>query len=67
MADVEKQLARVDRGPRDEIVGSTAYRVAKKADERLAPKSKKFAQSSKDVLRRRNRTAVAARGGFFKR
>lgn len=67
VAGVEKQLTRASRGPRDEVVGSTLYRVAKKTDDRLAPKSSRHTQSSKDLLRRRNRTAVAARGGFFKR
>ncbi|CAH0049280.1 unnamed protein product [Clonostachys solani] len=67
VASVERNLTRLDRGPRDETVGSTVYRVASKNDQRLAPKAKKYTKSAKDVLLRRNRTAVASRGGFFKK
>lgn len=67
VAGVEKRLTREARGPRDQVVGSTLYRVAEKRDERLAPKVTKLARNSKDLLRRRNRTPVAPRGGFFKR
>ncbi|KAF4975855.1 hypothetical protein FZEAL_7411 [Fusarium zealandicum] len=65
IATVEKNLARQDRGPGDERVGSTVYRVAKKVDERMAPKSRKHSQSSKDILMRRNRGAAKPRSGFF--
>ncbi|KAM0559543.1 hypothetical protein ACHAPJ_004066 [Fusarium lateritium] len=65
VATVERSLARQDRGPRDERVGSTVYRVAKKADERMAPKLKKHAKSSRDLLLKRNRGAVKQRSGFF--
>ncbi|KAI5465715.1 hypothetical protein BGZ63DRAFT_374339 [Mariannaea sp. PMI_226] len=61
IADIEKSLASESRGPRDERVGSTVYRVAKKADERMAPKTSKQSKNSKDLLLKRNRTAVAAR------
>ncbi|CAG9971967.1 unnamed protein product [Clonostachys byssicola] len=67
VASVERTLTRLDRGPRDETVGSTVYRVASKNDQRLAPKAKKYTKSAKDVLLRRNRTAVPSRGGFFKK
>jgi hypothetical protein len=67
VASVERSLTRLDRGPRDETVGSTVYRVASKNDQRLAPKAKKYTKSAKDVLLRRNRTAVPSRGGFFKK
>ena len=67
VAVVERNLTRLDRGPRDEQLGSTLYRVTKKTDDRLAPKLSKHAKSSKDVLLKRNRTAVKPRGGFFKR
>ncbi|PNY29894.1 Uncharacterized protein TCAP_00189 [Tolypocladium capitatum] len=62
---VERRLSRQDRGPRDERVGSTVYRVAKAADERLAPKAKKHSKGSKNVLLKRNRTGVKPRAGFF--
>lgn len=67
VAAVEKSLARQDRGPRDERVGSTIYRVAKETDDRLAPKSKQYAKGRKDMLLKRNRTAVKPRAGFFKK
>lgn len=66
VADVEKRLTRLDRGPLDETVGSTVYRVASVTDQRLAPKSMKYSQRGKDVLLRRNRTTVKPRAGFFK-
>ncbi|KND95118.1 hypothetical protein TOPH_00545 [Tolypocladium ophioglossoides CBS 100239] len=62
---VERRLSRQDRGPRDERVGSTVYRVAKAADERLAPKAKKHSKRTKDVLLKRNRKGVKSRAGFF--
>ncbi|KAM0198815.1 hypothetical protein ACHAPA_000961 [Fusarium lateritium] len=65
VATVERSLARLDRGPRDERVGSTVYRVAKTADERMTPKLKKHTKSSKDLLLKRNRGAAKARSGFF--
>ncbi|KAH7170457.1 hypothetical protein EDB81DRAFT_775542 [Dactylonectria macrodidyma] len=58
IATVEKSLTRESRGPRDERVGSTVYRVAKKVDERIAPRLAKYTKSSKDLLLKRNRTAV---------
>ncbi|KAF5670750.1 u3 snorna associated [Fusarium heterosporum] len=65
VATVERSLARQDRGPRDERVGSTVYRVATKADERMTPKLKKHTKSSKDLLLKRNRGAAKQRSGFF--
>ncbi|KAF4951383.1 hypothetical protein FSARC_12940 [Fusarium sarcochroum] len=65
VAAVERSLARQDRGPRDERIGSTVYRVARKSDERMTPKLKKHAKSSKDLLLKRNRGAIKQRSGFF--
>ncbi|KAH6964112.1 hypothetical protein HG530_003383 [Fusarium avenaceum] len=65
VATVERSLARQDRGPRDERVGSTVYRVAKTADERMTPKLKKHTKSSKDLLLKRNRGVAKPRSGFF--
>ncbi|KAF5577948.1 u3 snorna associated [Fusarium pseudocircinatum] len=67
VATVERNLARQERGPKDERVGSTVYRVAKKTDERMAPKLKKHAKSSKDILLKRNRSVTKQRSGFFVR
>ncbi|KAF5656937.1 u3 snorna associated [Fusarium circinatum] len=67
VATVERSLARQERGPKDERVGSTVYRVAKKTDERMAPKLKKHAKSSKDILLKRNRSVTQQRSGFFVR
>ncbi|KAF5985398.1 u3 snorna associated [Fusarium coicis] len=67
VATVKRSLARQERGPRDERVGSTVYRVAKKTDERMAPKLKKHAKSSKDILLKRNRSVTKQRSGFFVR
>ncbi|KAI1448387.1 hypothetical protein F5Y02DRAFT_376007 [Annulohypoxylon stygium] len=61
--------------PRDQVVGSTRYRVlAEQGDQKLAPKIQKNARSSKEVLlkRRRGRAMVAGAGaggkkGFFVR
>ncbi|KAM0436948.1 hypothetical protein ACHAPT_002663 [Fusarium lateritium] len=64
---VERTLARQDRGPRDERVGSTVYRVAKKVDETMAPKLRKNARSSKELLLRRNRSTTKPRSGFLVR
>lgn len=66
-ATVHRQLTRLERPARDERVGSTVYRVAKRTDGRLAPKAKRYAQSGKNVLLRRNRTAVKPRAGFLRR
>ncbi|KAM6539815.1 hypothetical protein FALCPG4_001569 [Fusarium falciforme] len=62
---VERTLARQNRGPKDERVGSTVYRVAKKVDESMAPKLRKHARSSKELLLKRNRSAAKPRSGFL--
>lgn len=64
---VERTLARQNRGPKDERVGSTVYRVAKKVDESMAPKLRKHARSSKELLLKRNRSAAKPRSGFLVR
>lgn len=65
VVNVERDLARLDKGPRDERVGSTVYRVSKQVDQRLAPKARKQSQNSRDLLMKRNRTPVQPRKGFF--
>lgn len=67
VSGVEKRLTRLDVGPKDEVVNSTVYRVAKKTDERMAPKLKKHTKSSKDLLLKRNRPAAKSGTGFFKK
>jgi U3 small nucleolar RNA-associated protein 16 len=67
VSGVEKRLTRLDAGPKDEVVNSTVYRVAKKTDERMAPKLKKHTKSSKDLLLKRNRPAAKSGTGFFKK
>ncbi|KAG6059248.1 hypothetical protein E4U17_006622 [Claviceps sp. LM77 group G4] len=65
---VERRLARQAKGPRDEVIGTTVYRVSKDVDARMAPKVKKSAQSAKDALLRRGRQPVQGKGpGFSKR
>ncbi|KAM0514325.1 hypothetical protein ACHAPE_006906 [Trichoderma viride] len=67
VSGVEKRLTRLDAGPKDEVVNSTVYRVAKKTDERMTPKLKKHAKSSKDLLLKRNRPAAKSGTGFIKK
>lgn len=68
VATVERRLTLLDKGPKDERVGSTVYRVAKKTEERLPPKLKKHTRSTKAVLLKRNRSAVVKpRAGFFRK
>lgn len=67
VSGIEKRMAKDGRGPRDEVIGSTVYRVSKKVDERLAPKARKHSKSSKNLLLRRGRAPVKAGSGFFKR
>ncbi|TGJ85621.1 hypothetical protein E0Z10_g3148 [Xylaria hypoxylon] len=59
------------KGPRDEVVGSTRYRVlAQQSDDRLAPKVNKDSRASKEALLRRKRVPAASnkkRGFFVKR
>ena len=57
--------------PRDEVVGSTRYRVlAEQGDPRLAPKADRNSLRAKEALLRRGRTGVTLnkkRGFFVKR
>ncbi|KAI1757425.1 hypothetical protein F4782DRAFT_129337 [Xylaria castorea] len=59
------------KGPRDEVVGSTRYRVlAEQSDPRLAPKANKNSRRVKEDLLRRGRARVTSnkkRGFFVKR
>ncbi|KAG6006129.1 hypothetical protein E4U21_007365 [Claviceps maximensis] len=65
---VERRLARQGKGPRDEVIGSTVYRISMDVDASMAPKAKKLSQNSKNALLRRGRQPVQAKGsGFFKR
>ncbi|GKT88488.1 LOW QUALITY PROTEIN: U3 snoRNA associated [Colletotrichum tofieldiae] len=61
----EAQIARESRGPKDEVVGSTLFRVVKKEDERLAPKAQKYSVNAKRALLARGRAPVKARKGFL--
>ncbi|KZL80378.1 hypothetical protein CI238_08970 [Colletotrichum incanum] len=61
----EAQIARESRGPKDEVVGSTLFRVVKKEDERLAPKAQKHSVNAKKALLARGRAPVKARKGFL--
>ncbi|KID91010.1 hypothetical protein MGU_01964 [Metarhizium guizhouense ARSEF 977] len=67
VSGVEKRMSRDGRGPRDEVIGSTVYRISKKVDGRLAPKARKYSKSSKDILLKRGRAPVQGRSGFFKK
>lgn len=62
---IEKRLARQGRGPRDEAIGSTVYRVSRDVDARLAPKVRKYARSSKHALLKRGREPVKGPGSSF--
>ncbi|KAI3336586.1 hypothetical protein HD806DRAFT_10368 [Xylariaceae sp. AK1471] len=58
------------KGPRDEVVGSTRYRVlAEQSDARLAPKANKNSRRVKEDLLRRGRVGVVLnkKRGFFVR
>ncbi|CEI38811.1 hypothetical protein FVEN_g4658 [Fusarium venenatum] len=65
VAAVEKELARQSRGPKDERVGSTVFRVAQKTDERMVPKTKRQTKNHMNDLLKRNRSAAKPRSGFF--
>lgn len=65
VSSIENKLTRLDKAPRDERIGATVYRVAKKTDERMAPKLKKHSRNIKEDLLKRNRSAVKSRSGFF--
>ncbi|KAK2741646.1 hypothetical protein CKAH01_06987 [Colletotrichum kahawae] len=59
------QISREGRGPKDEVVGSTVFRVVKQEDQRLAPKSHKYSIGTKKAMLARGRTAVGAKKGFL--
>ncbi|CCF46606.1 hypothetical protein CH063_15308 [Colletotrichum higginsianum] len=61
----EAQIARESRGPKDEVVGTTVFRVVKKEDERLAPRAQKSSVNAKKALLARGRAPVKARKGFL--
>ncbi|KAL0931990.1 uncharacterized protein CTRU02_212943 [Colletotrichum truncatum] len=65
LSAVEAQIARESRGPKDEVVGTTVFRVAKKEDERMTPRAQKYSVNAKKALLARGRTPVKARKGFF--
>lgn len=63
---IENRLSKQgNKGPRDVTVGSTVYRVAKKVDQRLAPKVQKQGMGAKEALLRRGRAPAPMRGGGF--
>ncbi|KAF4914530.1 hypothetical protein CGCVW01_v010589 [Colletotrichum viniferum] len=59
------QISREGRGPKDEVVGSTVFRVVKQEDQRLAPKSHKYSIGTKKAMLARGRTAVGVKRGFL--
>lgn len=60
-------LVREKKLPKDQKVGSTVLRVvAKRGDERLAPKSNKQSVNLKELLMRRDRKPQVKRGFFVK-
>ena len=65
VSGIERSLARQNKGPADEAIGTTVYRVAKKTDDRMAPKVKQYSKSTKELLLKRNRVAAKPRGGFL--
>lgn len=63
-------LGKEGKAPRDQIVGSTVYRVmADERNDKLAPKMNKNSRNLKDALLRRNRVGVtlAKSKGFLKK
>ncbi|ETS75731.1 hypothetical protein PFICI_12675 [Pestalotiopsis fici W106-1] len=68
--DAMNALSKEGRAPKDEIVGSTAYRVMMdEADQTLAPRANQNSKSVKEMLLHRRRVGVAPTKakGFFKR
>lgn len=68
--DAMQALSMEGRAPRDEIVGSTAYRVmVDQADQKLAPRANHNSKNVKEMLLHRRRVGVAPTKvkGFFKR
>ncbi|PHH63953.1 hypothetical protein CDD81_5172 [Ophiocordyceps australis] len=64
MAALERTMSRQERGPRDQVIGSTVYRVVSKQEQRLAPKMNKHSRNFKDELRVRGRAMQKPRGGL---
>lgn len=68
VSSIEKRLTKDGRGPRDEVIGSTVYRVTEKVDERLAAKANKRSKSAKEMLLSRGRAPAKSRSaGFLKK
>lgn len=65
VAGIERSLARQNKAPGDEAIGTTVYRVANKTDDRMAPKAKQHSKSTKELLSKRNRVATKPRGRFL--
>ncbi|KAK6075435.1 U3 snoRNA associated [Seiridium cupressi] len=68
--DAVQTLSKEGRAPKDEIVGSTAYRVmVDQSDQKLAPRANHNSKSVKEMLMRRRRvgSAPTKAKGFFKR
>ena len=66
--DAARSLDRGQRAPRDQVVGSTVYRVvADRTDKNLAPKMHKDTRNLREALLKRTRAAVTPnkRKGFF--
>ena len=63
---IEKRLSRQAKGPKDQAIGSTVYRVAKKTDPRMAPVLAKDARNRKEALLQRGRAPAKAQAGFFR-
>ena len=68
--DAARSPDKGQRAPRDQVVGSTVYRVvADRADRNLAPKMHKDTRNMREALLKRTRAAVTPnkRKGFFVR
>lgn len=68
--DAMQTLSKEGRAPKDEIVGSTAYRVmADQSDQKLTPRANHNSQNVKEMLLHRRRVGVPPNQGksFFKR
>lgn len=68
--DAARSLDKGQRAPRDQVIGSTVYRVvADRADRNLAPKMHKDTHNMREALLKRTRAAVTPnkRKGFFVR
>lgn len=68
--DAMQTLSKEGRAPRDEIVGSTAYRVmVDQSDQKLAPRANHNSKNVKEMLMHRRRVGAPPNKakGFFKR